>query len=95
MQYHLYLNDDAGFAGHPPAEPSGPFESAEAALSAARDIVERSLREHHAHGQSAEELYRCYRAFGEFPVIVSADAGFRFFARAYARGRSREICATA
>lgn len=68
----------------------GEFETAEAALVAARERVDDYLKQAHSPGMSAEALYGSYKMFGEDPFVVGANV--HFSAWEYAKARCAEIC---
>ncbi len=70
----------------------GEFETWEGAVTVAKDVVERSLREVHKPAMEAEELFRYYTTFGEDVYITPTEEGRAFSAWEYARERCREIC---
>jgi len=70
----------------------GQFDSAEAALAAARRVVDRDLLEAYKPGMTADELYQHYTSFGSDPFIRSDDRSCEFSAWDYARSRCSEIC---
>jgi hypothetical protein len=56
-------------------------------------IADECLQEQLKRDMSADELYSAYVALGEDPWISETPAHVdRFFARDYARARSRELC---
>lgn len=73
----------------------GEFPTLEAAVDAARQVVDEYLRSAFQSGISADELHASYLMFGEDPFIVSTDpavSSVLFSARDYARLRCEEIC---
>ena len=62
----------------------GQFDSAEAALAAARRVVDRDLLEAYKPGMTADELYQHYTSFGSDPFIRSDDRSCEFSAWNYA-----------
>jgi hypothetical protein len=70
----------------------GEFDSAEAAIAAARRIVDRDLSAAYKPGMTADELYDYYTSFGSDPFIRSNDCSCEFSAWNYARSRCSEIC---
>lgn len=70
----------------------GDFPTWEAALAAARRIVDDSLSHHWRQGMSADELYSAYTSLGDDPWIVPEPEGQRFSAWEYARERCLVLC---
>ena len=81
----------------------GEFWTAEAALSAAKALVDDYLTSIHKDGMTAEEMFDHYTGFGEDPHIVhvevealedseSEDEDVDFSAWDYARERSQALC---
>jgi hypothetical protein len=72
----------------------GSFETLEAAIAAAKAIVDLSLRTAHRPGMTADELYDYYTSFGDDPFIRGGGGpGVPFSAWDYAKDRCAEICA--
>jgi hypothetical protein len=72
----------------------GVFDSATAAISACREMIDRDLADLHQPGMSAEELYTRYRFDGRDPFIVPIDGEPEvvFSAWRYAEERAAAIC---
>lgn len=70
----------------------GEFADAEAAVSAAKRVVDDDLHSLYQPGMSAENLYRHYTSFGRDAYIISNDESCQFSAWDYARERCDEIC---
>ena len=70
----------------------GPYASASHAVSAARGIVDDSLRKEKPHSQSVDQLLKRYRQFGEDPVVIGSDT-VEFSAWRYAELRAPQIFA--
>jgi hypothetical protein len=71
------------------------YKTAEEAIAACREIVDRSLEHAYKPGISAEALYEFYVSFGDDPFVVAldgADDNAKFSAWTYAKERSRVIC---
>lgn len=73
-QWFVKVYDNFHYMDESATSTRGPYASADAALTAARDIVENSLYECLAAGNSAEELIKRYRMFGDDPVVLGPDA---------------------
>lgn len=80
----------------------GEFATAEAALAAAKALVDDYLKSIHQEGMTADEMYRHYTGFGEDPHIhVDADdledsetddEDVDFSAWDYAKERCQDLC---
>jgi hypothetical protein len=85
-------------ARHPDYRGSlGEFDTAEAALAAAKKLVDDYLDSANTPGMTADALLANYRMFGEDPFIVGAGSDFsapiiNFSAWEYARTRCGDIC---
>ncbi|PYS92947.1 MAG: hypothetical protein DMF64_06710 [Acidobacteria bacterium] len=92
MRYSVLVADNFHYMDEVERYQLGEFHTAEAALAAARCLVDDELAAHYQPGMSANELYRLYTSFGVDPFIVSADGDCHFSAWDYARGRCQELC---
>jgi hypothetical protein len=88
-RYTVFVDDNRHYMQTAERYVAGVFDSEEAAVAAARAIVDRSLAECYRPGQTAEALYRCYVELGEDPWISPATL---FSAWQYAQARARELC---
>jgi len=73
----------------------GEFDTSEAALAAAKKLVDDYLDATHTPGMTADALLASYRMFGEDPFIIAADISapdVDFSAWEYAPARCDEIC---
>lgn len=93
MKYTVGVDDNFHFMDEAERDVAGEYESAEEAVVAAREIVEKSLKWLFREGMTAAALFDHYRNFGDDPFIVSEDRNCHFSAWIYAEQRSREICA--
>jgi hypothetical protein len=76
----------------------GLFDTAEAAISVCRKLVDLSLAEGYKPGMTADVLYDYYTSFGDDPfirVVGESDERVDFSAWAYAGERCNAICAEA
>jgi len=71
----------------------GRFETGEAAVAAAKAIVDEWLQDVLLHGTKVSELYTIYVAFGDDPFVVADDGAptVEFSARNYALQRCDEL----
>ena len=71
----------------------GTFDTIEAAISAAKAIVDAFLLSGRKPGMTAKQLFEMYAHFGEDPFIRGGGEGkVLFSAWEYARGRCSELC---
>lgn len=73
-QWFVKVYDNYHYMDESATSTRGPFASADAALAAARDIVENSLYECLAADNNAQDLIKRYRMFGDDPTVLGPDA---------------------
>lgn len=91
MAYVVFVDDNFHYMDESERYKLGEFETAEAAETACRRIVNEFLLQNHKPGCSAEELYELYTMFGEDPFIIGKPE-CHFSAWNYAKQRAEEIC---
>jgi hypothetical protein len=91
--YQVFVNDNGRYMDESARYLAGAFDTCEQATERCREIVDRCLADHHAPAMSASQLLEWYKAFGEDPWILAADAHCTFSAWTYAEERCRTICA--
>jgi hypothetical protein len=94
MKYTLLYDDNFHFMDEGERDLIGEFDSAEEAIAAAKQIVDRDLRDAYESGMTADELYDHYTSFGSDPFIRSDDRACHFSAWDYAKMRCQELCNT-
>ena len=92
MSYTVYVDDNFHYMDESERYKLGDFETAEAAVAAAKQIVDEYLASAHQSAMTAAELNHSYVCFGEDPFIVPQDPDSKFSAWDYARERCRELC---
>jgi hypothetical protein len=93
-EFVVFVDDNFHYMDPDERRTLGVFASAEAALVAAKALVDASLNELSEPGMSARELYSRYEHFGDDPFIVGGGAErVSFSAWDYAKARSEEIAA--
>jgi hypothetical protein len=94
FSYEIFIIDNfhSGSHGESSRTEAGNFASSEAAIIAAKDIVDRKLRDDFRPSISKEDLLELYKMFGDTPVIVTDDPTCAFSAWDYAEMRCRQIC---
>ena len=92
MKYTVVVEDNFHYMDESERYTHGVFESAAAALAAAKALVDADLNSLYRPGMTADELYRQYESFGSDPFIVTEDRSCQFSAWTYARERCRQTC---
>ena len=93
MGYRVIVDDNYHYMDESERYLHGEFATLEAAVAAARQIVDDYLESAYKAGMGGDELMASYAMFGEDPFITAPDAtGVLFSARDYARQRCNEIC---
>ena len=95
MKYTVICDDNFHYMDESERSTHGQYDSAEAAIAAAKAVVDRSLLFHYRPGMTADDLYDHYTDFGDDPFIRSDDHTCVFSAWTYAKERSPEICRAA
>jgi hypothetical protein len=93
-RYKVMVDDNFHYMDSRCRHEHGIFETAKEAITACREIVDRSLEEGSQPGISAEALYQVYVSFGDDPfieVLDGSDTNAKFSAWSYAKERSRAI----
>ena len=81
MKFTVFVADNFHYMDESERHKHGEYESADAAVAAAQEIGNRSLRELHTWSMGAEELTKQYCFFGEDPYIFPSDPAYEFSAR--------------
>ena len=92
--WYLKVYDNFHYQDEGETYTRGPYPSASHAISAAREIVDASLRKEKGHSQSAEQLLTRYKSFGEDPMVIG-PGDFEFSAWTYAQARASQVFAEA
>src|ERR1700730_11315217 len=92
MRYKIYVDDNFHYMDESERYFKGGYETAEAAIGAAKAMVDAELVASYKPDMTAGELYDLYTDFGEDPFIVSEDRNCRFSAWDYAKERCQQIC---
>lgn len=92
MKYYVSVDDNFHYMDPSERDNGNVYSTAEDAVSAAKQIVDNSLRHLYQDGFSPEKLYDRYQDFGEDPFIVSEDKNCKFSAWGYAKTRCNSIC---
>lgn len=92
MKYRVLVDDNFHFMDESERDEGRIYQAAEEALSAARQIVDDSLRHLFRSGYTPKELYDDYKSFGDDPFITTDDKSYSFSAWNYAEKRCAYIC---
>ena len=92
QMYTVYVNDNYHYMDESERYKLGEFETYQAAVKAAKEVVESSVASAHKKGMTAEELLKAYKMFGDDPYIVPDDAQPTFSAWTYAEERCEALC---
>jgi hypothetical protein len=71
--YIVYVDDNFRYMDPEARYCAGSFETAEAAIAKAKDIVIASLAEAWEPGISADALYSTYKSFGDDPFVMAPE----------------------
>ncbi len=93
-KYHLRVYDNFHYGDESEAYDHGSYPTYEAAVIAAKAIVDEFLNQNWKPGIEPDDLLSQYSLYGEDPVILPNEPGEheRFSARKYAEGSVAEIC---
>lgn len=92
MSYRIVVYDNYHYQDPDETYTLKGFETLEAALAKAREIVDASLRDVAEPGRSAEEIFASYRMFGDDPQVVGPPGTtIDFSAWDYAQSRSADF----
>lgn len=94
MSFRVLVDDNFHYMDADARTTLGDFETLEAAIAAAKTLVDDWLASGYQPGMSADKLYQDYTLFGEDPFIVGPGlSGVPFSAWNYARERCAALCA--
>lgn len=91
MTYRLLVDDNFHYMDESERSEAGSFDTLEAAVNAAKAIVDDYLLSAYKPGMTARELFESYTSFGEDPWIASPEGGVPFSGWDYARRRCNEL----
>jgi len=95
MPFKVLVDDNFHYMDESERYELGDFQTLDAAIAAARRVVDEYLQSAFEPGINSDTLLATYLQFGEDPFIIASDAahsGVLFSARDYARERCEEIC---
>ena len=94
MPYQVFVDDNFHYQDETERITDGVFDTAEEAVAACKEIVDKSLRHlYKQHPDTAERLYDDYQDFGDDPFVRSDSPGCKFSAWNYAKHRAADIVA--
>ncbi len=94
MTYKVFIDDNFHYGDETERYPHGTFETLDAAIAAAKAVVDDYLENATKQGITPDGLLESYLLFGEDPFIISTDdseSGVLFSARDYARLRCGQL----
>ena len=92
MKYSVFVDDNYHYMDKEARTTHGEFETLEAAVEAAKRIVNDGLLYDYEPGMSASLLYTRYTMFGDDPWVSGAETT-PFSAWDYAKARCEIMCA--
>jgi len=93
MTYRVLVDDNFHYMDENERYELGTFASLEAAIAAAKAVVDNYLEASRKPGITAHELFESYTMFGEDPLILGPDQhSAAFSAWDYAKRRCDELC---
>ncbi len=93
LPYTLRIDDNYHYMDKDYRRTHGEYETLDAAVNAAKAIVDSFLVSAHTPGMTADALYQSYTSFGEDPFIVGPGE-YHFSAWEYAKERCAILCTT-
>ena len=92
-RYEVVVADNFHYMDRDEYVPYGRFETREAAVAAAKAIVDGWLQDALLQGTEVSKLYQSYVGFGDDPFVVAHDGApdVKFSAWDYARQRCDEL----
>ena len=95
MPYRVIIADNFHHGDESENYTLGNYDSLDAAVAAAKQVVDEYLASALEPGMDASSLYSSYTAFGEDPYILGPEPrGVLFSAWDYARERCHALCST-
>ena len=91
MTFQVFVDDNYHFMDEDERYELGSFPTKEAAVEAARRIVDDWLRSAYRPGMTAKQLFESYTSSGEDPFVVGEER-VTFSAWDYAKQRCNELC---
>ena len=95
MKYQVLVDDNFHHLDEKERFELGRFATAQAAVDAARRVVDDYLRSALQPGMRADQLFAAFALFGRDPFVVGAGEEVAFSSFEYARERCRALCVAA
>jgi hypothetical protein len=93
MTYRVLVDDNFHYMDEDARYELGAFATVDAAIAAAKAVVDDYLEAARRPGMTAQELFESYTMFSEDPFIVGPDQpGEAFSAWEYAKRRCDDLC---
>jgi hypothetical protein len=93
MKYRVLVDDNFHYMDESERFELGSYATLEAALEAAKGVVDAFLASEFKPGMSAEQLYKLYMTFGDDAFVIGPEQSvIKFSAWEYARERCEELC---
>lgn len=93
MNYRVLVDDNFHYMDESERYELGSYATLEAAMQAAKEVVDSFLASEFQPGMTTEHLYKLYMTFGDDAFIVGPDqSAIKFSAWEYARKRCEELC---
>jgi hypothetical protein len=93
MSYRVLVDDNFHYMDETERYELGTFATLEAAIQAAKEVVDACLASEHQPGMTASQLYEQYQMFGDDPFILGPERGkITFSAWEYARECCEDLC---
>jgi hypothetical protein len=93
MTYRVLVDDNFHYMDEDARYELGAFASLDAAIAAAKAVVDDYLEAARKPGMTAQELFESYTMFGEDPCIVApGQQSEAFSAWEYAKRRCHDLC---
>jgi hypothetical protein len=91
MTYTIRVDDNYDYMDKDARYTHGEYQTLEAAIKEAKEIVDSYLSSAYTPGMSAEDLYQSYTSFGDDPFIVGPEDS-KFSAWDYAKAQCEVLC---
>jgi hypothetical protein len=93
MNYRVLVDDNFHFMDESEQYELGSYATLEAAMEAAKGVVDSFLTSEYQPGMTTEQLYKLYTTFGDDAFILGPEQSkITFSAWEYARGRCEALC---
>jgi hypothetical protein len=95
MNYRVLVDDNYHYMDESERYELGSYATLEAAIQAAKVVVDSFLASEYHPGMNASQLYKQYLTFGDDPFILGPEQSeINFSAWEYARERCEALCSS-